>query len=191
MRAPFRRAERKALESTRKCAEIHIRWIYHTHCMTWRAPANLIFLSKGEAANRRQQHKKWSWKMRNSIFIICQQQASSIHSLLVNNNTSEKSLFTYMTIAQAFFFPLLTATHSWPVASFAWWSKFLFSWAHSCAYIHATTGRRASELTHGEYAWIVWWSFMVGGSRCSPIEDDVVFSTPHGWNESAAGNVLF
>lgn len=191
MRAPFRRAERKALESTRKCAEIHIRWIYHTHTV-WRGELQQIsFSSRKEKQRTGGNTKKWSWKMRNSIFIICQQQASSIHSLLVNNNTSEKSLFTYMTIAQAFFFPLLTATHSWPVASFAWWSKFLFSWAHSCAYIHATTGRRASELTHGEYAWIVWWSFMVGGSRCSPIEDDVVFSTPHGWNESAAGNVLF
>lgn len=63
LQASWRRPSKNVLRFTSKADDIHT------------SSPNLIFLSKKEIAGE----KKWSWKMRNSIFIICQQQASSIH----------------------------------------------------------------------------------------------------------------
>lgn len=168
VRAPFRRAEEKALESTRKCAEIHIRWIPHTLYDVESSSKSHFPLEKRSSEQEATQQKKKSevekWETQFLLY-VSSRQAASIRCLWVTTRVKKAYLHTWPSPRPSFslFWPPPTLRRL-PLSHDE--ANSYFHELTLVLYVH-TTGRRASELTHGEYAWIVWWSFMVGGSRCS------------------------
>lgn len=98
-----------------KCAKFHIQHNTQVHTSS----QNLIFFSENEV-------EKWETQF---LLYVSSRQAASIRCLWITTRVKKAYLHTWPSPIR-------------PVSSFAWWGKFLFSWA-------------ASRSTYEEYAWIV------------------------------------